>query len=238
MTRLTLLILLLATQAIKAQGFTVSGYVVDSRTGETLPNATVRQRETNNAVLTNRYGFFSIRINPNTTLLFSYVGYEGGQIELRSRQDTTLTIRLFPATTELEQVVVKTRKESVLTQPIGKINIPISQLKSVPALFGEADIIKALALTPGVTVGNEGTTGLLVRGGSSDQNLILLDNATVYNAAHLFGFVSTFNPDAVKNVDLYKASFPARYGGRLSSVVDIIMKEGNIKRRVKEMSVL
>lgn len=167
----------------------------------------------------------------------SYVGYETTLIELPNKRDTTLLIRLVEATNELKQVTINGRRESVLTQPIGQISIPIAQLKSVPALFGEADIIKALALTPGVTVGNEGTTGLLVRGGSADQNLILLDNATVYNAAHLFGFVSSFNPDAIKSVDLYKASFPARYGGRLSSVVDISMKEGNTKRSVKEASV-
>ncbi|RIV18787.1 hypothetical protein DYU11_27900 [Fibrisoma montanum] len=117
------------------------------------------------------------------------------------------------------------------------VSIPVQQLKAVPALLGESDIIKALALTPGVTTGSEGTTGLQVRGGTPDQNLIILDDAIVYNVSHLFGFVSTFNPDAIHKVDLYKAGFPARYGGRLSSVIDVTMKEGNNQRRRVEAGV-
>ncbi len=235
--RLIIALFLIGYQQATAQQITISGYAVDAGTGETLAGVVVRQGNTTNAVVTNRYGFFSIQVASPAILQGSYIGYEVREIAVGSRRDTVATLLLFEKVAELETVTIRADRETTLNEPLGMISIPVSQLKRVPALFGETDILKALALTPGVSTGNEGTTGLLVRGGGADQNLILLDNATVYNTAHLFGFVSAFNPDAIKRVDLYKGSFPARYGGRLSSVVDIALKEGNANHTVKEISV-
>lgn len=216
----------------------ISGYVTDRMSGETLIGATVYDMRQNSGTSTNRSGYFSLFVDRQASVRFSYVGYESVVLTVVSPRDTVVQVNLLPAITEIAPVSVSaTAENSAINQQPGLVAIPIEQLKAVPALFGETDIIKALALTPGVTVGNEGTTGLQVRGGSPDQNLIILDDATVYNVSHLFGFVSTFNPDAVRKVDLYKAGFPARFGGRLSSIIDVTMKEGNNQRRRAEASV-
>jgi hypothetical protein len=223
-----------------SQTITVSGYVTDATTGENLIGASVYEAGIPTGISTNRYGFYSISLPAGPVrLVSSYVGYQSDTIVVRNLQkDTVLAVRLKPATTQLEAITVQSQGPDAHQQrQLGLVSIPIERLNAVPPLLGEPDIIKALALTPGVSVGNEGTTGLLVRGGTPDQNLILLDEATVYNASHLFGFVSIFNPDAIRKVDLYKAGFPARFGGRLSSVVDITMKEGNNQEFKGEASV-
>ncbi len=238
MTVLRLFILLILSNVSLAQRVTVSGYVTDRTSGEALIGATVYDTRQNSGTTANRSGYFSLSITQSTKIRFSYVGYEPVVVDVVSLRDTVVQINLLPTTTEIAPVSVSaTVENSAINQQLGLVAIPIGQLKAVPALFGETDIIKALALTPGVTVGNEGTTGLQVRGGSPDQNLIILDDATVYNVSHLFGFVSTFNPDAVRKVDLYKAAFPARFGGRLSSIIDVTMKEGNNQHRRAEASV-
>lgn len=201
-------------------------------------SATVFDTQKQTGVTTNSYGYFSLTLSQSTLLRFSYVGYEPLEVDVSATSDTVIQVRLWPATHEIAPVSVSaTGANTANDHPIGLVAIPISQLKAVPALLGETDLIKALALTPGVTVGSEGTTGLQVRGGSPDQNLIILDDATVYNVSHLFGFVSTFNPDAIRKVDLYKAGFPARFGGRLSSIIDLSMKEGNNQRHRGDASV-
>ena len=238
MTIFRLFILLILCNASVAQRITVSGYVTDKTSGEALIGATVYDTNQNSGVITNRSGYFSLSTAYRTKVRFSYVGYESVVLAVTALSDTAVQVGLLPDMTEIAPVSVSaTAEASFVDQQLGLVNIPIRQLKAVPALFGETDIIKALALTPGVTVGNEGTTGLQVRGGTPDQNLIILDDATVYNVSHLFGFVSTFNPDAVRKVDLYKAAFPARFGGRLSSIIDVTMKEGNNQRRRAEASV-
>ncbi|MFN3852421.1 MAG: TonB-dependent receptor [Spirosomataceae bacterium] len=222
-----------------AQKLIINGYVSDAVTGEGLIGATIYDTHSKVGTSTNKYGYFVFSlIGKNPKIVISFIGYETKILELSIEKDTTLHIGLSETSNILEEVVIKeTESQKLQKLPLGVTNIPVSRLEKIPVLFGEADIIKALAMTPGVSTGNEGTAGLIVRGGSPDQNLILLDEATVYNTSHLFGLVSVFNPDAVKNVELYKAGFPARYGGRLSSVLDITMKEGNNQKHNQELTV-
>lgn len=232
-----LIALLLVSLPVAAQRLTVNGYISDSITGEALIGATIGRPDGKITTSSNTFGYYTLSLpSEKTSVRVSCVGYKSCDFSLTLSGDTTINIALKPESIELAEVVIK-EKNTLGNSSAGFVSIPISRLKAVPILFGEADIIKSLALTPGITTGNEGTTGLLVRGGTPDQNLILLDDATVYNTAHLFGLVSVFNSDAIKNVDLYKAGFPARYGGRLSSVFDIAMKEGNRKTQNKELTV-
>ena len=211
---------------------TVSGYVRDSASGEDLIGANVWIQRAQQGTSTNNYGFYSLTVPTRTdsvTLMYSYVGYQPKTLRLALRQDTTVTVTLSDQGL-LDEVVVRAEVEQIqeATQ-MSAVSVPIEQIKAAPALLGEVDVLKTLQLLPGVQSGNEGTSGLYVRGGGPDQNLILLDGVPVYNANHLFGFFSVFNADAINHVQLIKGGFPARYGGRLSSVVDISMKEGNIK---------
>ncbi len=214
---------------------TFSGYVRDASTGENLIGVAVVHPASGQGTATNTYGFYSLTLPAGadtTRLLTSYLGYQRQVLRVRLDKSQTLNVRLQPATSELQSVeIVGTRQEKLAeTTRMGTINVPLTQLKAVPALFGERDVLKVLQLLPGVQAGGEGQSGLYVRGGSPDQNLILLDGTPVYNASHLFGFFSVFNADALNNVELIKGGFPARYGGRLSSVLDISMKEGNMEK--------
>jgi outer membrane receptor for ferrienterochelin and colicin len=224
-----------------AQTVTISGFITDTTSGEVLPGATLINVSTGKGSSANQYGFYSLTSSSGTTRLrFTFVGYKPVQLELHLTTDTTIQVQLNPAISSLNEVIVEAKPEEVdniSSIPYGKIKMPVSRLKAIPGLLGEQDIIKALALLPGVSVGNEGSTGLLVRGGTPDQNLIILDDATVYNVSHLFGFLSVFNSDAIKNVELYKGGFPARYGGRLSSVLDVSMKEGNNQKVTGEAGI-
>ena len=209
---------------------TISGYIRDGATGETLINATVTVKGNAKGISSNQYGFYSITLNEAAyTLIASYVGYISQAIEIRSSKDTLLNINLRSGATLSPEVIVtaKKRDNNVKNAQMGKISLPIEQIKSVPALFGEVDLLKVVQLLPGVRNAGEGSAGIYVRGGGPDQNLIILDDAVVYNTGHLFGFFSIFNSDAIKNVSLIKGGMPAQYGGRLSSVLDISMKEGN-----------
>ena len=222
-----------------AQKIAINGYVSDASTGEALIGATIFEENSKIGSFTNKYGYFVLALpQKNVKIRVSFIGYESSVFDFVLKRDTTITISLSSEVKILAEVVIKEKQEQKLQKmQIGVTSIPISRLKAIPILFGESDIIKALTMTPGVSMGNEGTAGLLVRGGTPDQNLILLDDATVYNTAHLFGLVSVFNTDAIKNVDLYKGGFPARFGGRLSSVLDISMKEGNNQKKNREFTV-
>ncbi|MGI4740142.1 MAG: TonB-dependent receptor [Janthinobacterium lividum] len=215
---------------------TISGYVRDQATGENLIGVTVVQASTGQGTATNTYGFYSLTLPTagldSVRLVASYVGYERRRWATPATGSAQHTFLLPAATNELAGVeVVGDRQAADDHGPhstrMGTINVPIAQIKSLPKFMGETDVLKVLQLLPGVQSGGEGSSGLYVRGGSPDQNLILLDGTPVYNAAHLFGFFSVFNADALNNVELIKGGFPARYGGRLSSVLDISMKEGN-----------
>ncbi|MCC2547761.1 TonB-dependent receptor [Hymenobacter sp. BT175] len=214
--------------------FTISGHVRDGATGESLIGVAVVNPATGQGTATNTYGFYSLTLPAadSVKLLVSYLGYEKQRLGLKADRSLTYDVRLKPLSAELSGVeVVGSREEKISRSTrMGTINVPVSQIKLLPALFGETDVLKVLQLLPGVQSGSEGSSGLYVRGGSPDQNLILLDGTPVYNAAHLFGFFSVFNADAIKNVELIKGGFPARYGGRLSSVLDISMKEGNMEK--------
>lgn len=214
----------------QTEKYTISGYLEDEATGEKLIGANVFDPAANLGTSTNTYGFYSLTLpKDSVTLVLSYVGYQNKIYRLYLDKDVTINFSLSEGTDiqEVEVVAEKIRVED-RTQ-MSQIEIPIKQIKHLPALMGEVDVLKSLQLLPGVQSGSEGTSGIYVRGGSPDQNLILLDGVPVYNASHLFGFFSVFNADAIKNVTLTKGGFPARYGGRLSSVLEINMKEGNMK---------
>ena len=237
---LSLSALLSARAQTPAPGrFTISGYVRDGATGESLPGVAVVHPATGAGTTTNPYGFYSLTLAAPATaipdsvrLLVSSLGYERQRLTRAAGRSFTVDFRLKTAAAELAGVeVIGTREERLAESTrMGTISIPIKQIKLLPMLFGETDVLKALQLLPGVQSGSEGSSGLYVRGGSPDQNLLLLDGTPVYNASHLFGFFSVFNADAIKNVELIKGGFPARYGGRLSSVVDITLKEGNLRK--------
>lgn len=209
---------------------TISGYFRDNASGENLIGATLSVRGNPRGVNSNQYGFFSLTL-PSGKYQFvaTYVGYLPQAFEIDLSRDTVLNISMISGANLSEEVVVtaKKRDNNVKVAQMGKISLPIEQIKSIPAFLGEVDILKAIQLIPGVRNAGEGSAGFYVRGGGPDQNLILLDDAVVYNSGHLFGFFSVFNSDAIKNVSLIKGGMPAQYGGRLSSVLDVAMKEGN-----------
>ena len=222
---------LLLFSTIQAQEYTISGYVSDDSSLEKLISANVFDGDTYVGTTTNNFGFYSLTLPAGKIKLqVSYIGYEDFIIDIDLNGNVTQNITL-KVTNQLDevQIVATTQKNIAEESNMSTIEVPIKQIKKVPALLGEVDIIKALQLLPGVQSGSEGQTGLYVRGGSPDQNLILLDGVPVYNVNHLFGFFSVFNADAIKDVKLIKGGFPARYGGRLSSVLEINMKEGNMK---------
>jgi hypothetical protein len=214
-----------------AQKHTISGYVVVNKSGETLINASVYETNSGQGSVSNSYGFYSITLPiGSANLVCSYVGYKAFSQNLELTKDTIINIQLFEITSLNEITVFGHRKGmDVQSSQMSAINIPLTQIKKLPGLLGETDVIKALQLTPGVNSGTEGSAGMYVRGGGPDENLLLLDGVPVYNVNHLMGFFSVFNADAIKDVTLYKGSFPARFGGRLSSVVDIRMNDGNDK---------
>ncbi len=216
----------------------VYGYIRDAQSGENLIAATIVEKGTAKGTTSNAYGYFSHEVPVGTSLelLCSYVGYQPTLITLTVTIDTLLTIALVPQI--LDEVVVLASEIEAVQENVqmSTINVPVEQIKKLPALLGEVDVLKVLQLLPGVK-SSEGSTGLYVRGGGPDQNLILLDGVPVYNASHLFGFFSLFNADAINHVELIKGGFPARYGGRLSSVIDITMKEGNMKEIKGEASI-
>lgn len=211
--------------------FNVSGIIKDAKTGDFLIGATVFVTQQKSGTVTNEYGFYSLRVpRGKVQLQYSFVGYSAQNKEMNIEKDIEINIELNEGK-ELQEVTVtaESYREQVQTTQMSVARITAKEAKLIPALLGESDILKALQLKPGVQSGGEGTSGLSVRGGQTDQNLFLLDEAVVYNPLHLFGFFSAFNSDAVKDVKLYKGDFPAQYGGRLSSVVDVRMSEGNRK---------
>jgi outer membrane receptor for ferrienterochelin and colicin len=216
----------------KNNNITVFGYVSDSLSNEKLIGAYVYDIVSKTGTATNTFGFFSLTI-PNDTafLIFSYIGYKPFSIILTDKNNNSANY-LLAKNNNLKTVTVKAFKNAPIHEQtqMSSIDIPIELIKKVPVMFGETDVLKVLQMLPGIAKGNEGTSGIYVRGGSPDQNLILLDGVPVYNVNHLFGFFSVFNGDAIKNVQLIKGGFPARYGGRLSSVIDMNMKDGNNKK--------
>lgn len=224
-------IFLLFVPSLSAQkNYTISGYVKDEATGEFMPGANAYVKETMQGTATNPYGFYSLTLPAGKyTLVISFIGYNDFQISVDLQEDLRQNVSLGSKAIQAKEVVItESRLEnSVKSTDMGRVELSVEQMKKLPAFFGEVDLVKIVQLIPGVKNAGEGNTGLYVRGGGPDQNLVLLDEAVVYNAAHLLGFFSVFNSDAVKTVDLQKGGMPAQYGGRLASVLDIGMKEGN-----------
>lgn len=221
---------LLQLFGIAQNKFTINGYVKDSATGESIIGATIAINGLSKTVATNQYGYYSITLEEGEyTITASHVSYFAKQINHWLHNGLQLDILLASKAAAMDEVVLFSRRKdaNVRNAQMGRIDLSIDQVKSVPAFMGEVDILKTIQLLPGVRNAGEGNAGFYVRGGGPDQNLILLDDAVVYNSGHLFGFFSVFNSDAIKNVSLVKGGMPAQYGGRISSVLDISMKDGN-----------
>jgi hypothetical protein len=224
------LMIFLSVQSFAQKKYTLSGYVKDVQSDETVIAANISVAGKNTTVMSNQYGFYSLTLAEGKyNIATSHVGYKPMIITIDLKSDTVINILLGTGTALSEAVVVTAsrRENNVKAARMGTISLPIEQIKSVPAFLGEVDLLKVVQLLPGVRNAGEGSAGIYVRGGGPDQNLIMLDDAVVYNTGHLFGFFSIFNADAIKNVSLIKGGMPAQYGGRLSSVLDISMKEGN-----------
>lgn len=220
---------LFSFQSIAQNRYTISGTVTDRASGEHLIGATVRDLKSGKGTVTNTFGYYSLTLPADSAIVaITYIGYKPEAFSVLLGKNVVQNVSMEENSVLKEVEVVAQRYERVEERvQMGRIDVPIQQIKNVPAFLGEKDVLKALQLLPGVSGGGEGQSGIYVRGGGPDQNLILLDGVPVYNVSHLFGFFSVFNPDAVKDVSLIKGGFPARYGGRLSSVIEINMKEGN-----------
>ncbi|MGB1205369.1 MAG: TonB-dependent receptor [Chitinophagales bacterium] len=228
-----LMLFCIVTFAQQKQKHTISGYVEDAQTGEKLIGANVYEGSTFVGTTTNVYGFFSLTLPADSVQLkVSFIGYNNYNQNILLNENKQINIALSSGELLNEVEVIATEVSETIEErsQMSAVSIPIQQIKSLPTFLGEVDVLKALQLLPGIQSGSEGSSGLYVRGGGPDQNLILLDGVPVYNASHLFGFFSVFNADAINSVELIKGGFPARYGGRLSSVIDIRMKEGNMKK--------
>ena len=227
---------------------TLNGYVKDSLSGESIIGATItinlsigqsgllagKPGDLSKGVTSNQYGFYSITLEPGTySISITHISYQSKRVELELRNDQSFNFEIVPKTSSISEVVIYTnrrRDANVKNTEMGKIDLSTSRIKNIPAFMGEVDILKAIQLLPGVRNAGEGNAGFYVRGGGPDQNLIMLDDAVVYNSGHLFGFFSIFNSDAIKNTSLIKGGMPSQYGGRLSSVLDVAMKDGNINK--------
>ncbi len=229
-----MLVVFIPTSVLVAQSnVTINGSIIDATTGEDLIGATIYDATSSEGAISNTYGFYSITISQGKhKLIYSYIGYEEYVIEFDFTANKVLNVELVPVQVELDGVeIVDVKKDDKLTSTdIGIERIDIRKVESIPVLFGERDVLKSIQLLPGISTTSEGSSGFSVRGGSIDQNLILLDEAPVYSASHLLGFFSVFNSDALKNMTVFKGGIPANYGGRASSVLDIAMKEGNNRK--------
>ena len=232
--------------AVNAQAPTqkasISGYLREKSSGEMLGNVVVAAAPSNTRTLSNSYGFFSITLTKGQPqwVYFRFPGFYTDSLYWSAKLDTAVNIELDAIQTaeSVGTVEIRAKKTTIADRAdMSRIDIPVQQIKDIPALLGEKDVMKVIQLMPGVQKGGEGQSGIYVRGGGPDQNLIVLDEAIVYNASHLFGFFSLFNGDALRSVELVKGGFPSRYGGRLSSVIDMNMKEGNNKKFAGEVGI-
>ncbi|MDH5475901.1 MAG: TonB-dependent receptor [Cyclobacteriaceae bacterium] len=224
------IVIMMLTVGTAQSKYTISGYVKEQGSGELLPGVTIYVPSLKTGVSTNTYGFYSLTLPQGTyDFIYSFVGFETQNHTVDLNNDIVKNVEIASASITLDEIIIEgdaIEKESEKAQ-MSVISLPIENIANIPAFMGEKDVLKVIQLMPGVQSGSEGSSGIYVRGGGPDQNLIILDDATVYNASHLFGFFSTFNGDAIKSVELYKGGFPARFGGRLSSVIKMDMKDGN-----------
>ena len=234
MKHFLLICLLFMASLIHAQEtYSISGTIKDQSNGETLMGATVYLEGTNFGTTTNEYGFFSLQApQGNYTLIISFIGYNSVKQDISLNKKLNFNLELEESSMALDEVIINAEQsESIsLRDPqmsVSKLNA--KTIKQIPVVLGEADVVKSIQLLPGVTNNGEGSAGFHIRGGAADQNLVLLDEAIIYNTSHLFGFISVFNADAIKDIRLYKGDIPAKYGGRISSVLDVRQKDGNSK---------
>ena len=218
------------TERTEAQPHILSGYVTDAQNGEVLVGANVYDIYSNGGTSTNNYGFFSLTVvSDSVKLQFSYQGYTPLYLALQDSLDELLQIELVPTVVDYDSLMVVEADKIYSPVQMSSVKVSTADVETLPALLGESDLLKVFQLMPGIQSGTEGSTGLYVRGGDPAQTLLMLDGATIYNAGHLFGFMSTFNTDAINSAELIKGGFPARYGGRLSGVLDMTMRDGNRK---------
>lgn len=227
-----LLLILITGLTIFAQNATISGYIKDQANGEALIGATCYIPEIKKGITSNEYGFYSLTLPSGTYKIhFSFIGYETQVIDVALQKNQVLDIMMEEDTKELADVIVyaERRDKNVESTDMSMEKLPVKLVKKLPSFMGEVDVLKTITLLPGIQNGGEGSSGLYVRGGGPDENLLILDEAPVYNASHLMGFFSVFNSDAIKDIEVYKGGIPAEYGGKASSVIDIRMKDGNDK---------
>lgn len=223
------LVLLFAGQA-NAQRFSISGYVKDSASGETLIGASVYVKELKTGGSANEYGFYVINVPPGTyTLVATYVGFKNKEVQIKVTEATKYNFYLSDLSVQTSEVVITSDRtdRNVKSTEMSRVEISGEKIKELPVILGEPDVLKAITLLPGIKSGGEASTGFYVRGGGPDQNLVLMDEGVIYNPSHLLGFLSVFNTDAIRNVEVIKGGMPAQYGGRLSSILNVSMKEGN-----------
>jgi hypothetical protein len=234
MMKFKLLVLcLILGSTVLAQNVTLSGYLKDASNGEALIGATIYVEEIHQGTASNAYGFYSLTIpKGNYTLQVSFIGYETVKQKIEATSSKTISVSLIESTEQLAEVIVRGEAANANVERVemGMATLPVKTIKKLPAFMGEVDIIKTIQLLPGIQSGGEASSGLYVRGGGPDENLMLLDEAPVYNASHLMGFFSVFNSDAIKDIQVYKSGIPAEYGGKGSSVIDIRQKDGNSQR--------
>ena len=232
MRALLLVAALLTFNLIQAQTSTLSGRVVDSETGEYILGAALTVDGTTTGTATNAYGFYSLSLPEGAYgLTWSFIGYAPFKQDMNLEGNVTLDVELAPSVVAVAAAEVEAdRSAHTESTDMGKASVGVETIKSLPALLGEVDVLKVIQFLPGIQSAGEGNSGFYVRGGGPDQNLVLVDDAVVYNASHLFGFFSVFNPDAVKDIEVTKGTMPARFGGRVSSVLDIGLKEGNARK--------
>jgi hypothetical protein len=225
-----------------AQTISISGYIYDSKNKESLADVSIWENQIKQSTTTNNYGFFNLLLDTSTLrlpykIIISFVGYKKDTLVIQQNKNTIVNVLLDPNNTLGEVIITSTRTPIEEQKVSGVVEIPIEQIKTMPAFGGERDIIKAYQFMPGIQQGSEGKSSLIVRGGSNDQNLILLDGVPLYYINHLGGFVSLFNDDAINSSKIYKGGFPANYGGRLSSVLDVGMKDGSSEKIKGDISV-
>ena len=237
--KLTLLSIFLSINVFAQKKVTVSGYITDAMSSETLIGATVYDENTKHGAITNVFGFYSLTLTEGShTLKFSYVGYTPQSQTIDLHDNTTINIALSEMA-ELGEVVVTAEKEDagIASTKMGSLDVPVKFIEHTPTILGETDVMRTVQLMPGVQQGSAGSSAIYVRGGGGDENLILLDGAPVYKVDHLFGFFSVFTPEAIKKVTFYKSSFPARYNGRASSVIDVRTKDGDMQKFSNSFSI-
>lgn len=222
---------LLSARNVESQRYTINGYIKDKQTGEELIGANLFIEDTRYGATTNTYGFYNLTIPEGTyTLRFSYIGYQEKKLTIELRENKSINIELESSAYITDEIVIESqRARNIEDSRMSMVRIPVEQVKSIPAFMGEVDVLRTTQLLPGIQGAGEGESGFYVRGGGPDQNLVLLDEAVIYNANHLFGFFSVFNADAINDIEIFTGGMPAEYGGRISSVLDISMRNGNMR---------